>query len=436
MHLPSFGSKVDPDIREEKVQELREYRRNIYETYLRGERPTAKVTYHSGGHIKDQLRFDKSGAPSQLNVSTVVNRGNPASRKTKVILSVNNNRKFTDENGQPTEGLETYRGSKKANGAVYTIIKMANGQSFPLRVFVNKLNKDMATFITEVYSLAAQGQLKLNRPVQPEILDVLDGLGKTGKTFADFLRTKKTMPTYGQVINMLTYEASDITPPFKFDFKAKTLTIGNKAIPFAELESSKDEVIEWLTENKRFNVDISQANGAGNYNNWLVENKIIFTNAFVNMESGSAFTQPTLQFGPLSKSPRKPLPKPKAKQEPSGKKESKKPNKVKKANMFTNMMNQGIPEDLIEDMVEDMKENVVEETSTTNMFEGLETSTDMSDLVEEMKAEAESVENTTSEGELDLSLFESYEGASDNINNELENNPEDTSRENKLDDKC
>ena len=193
----------------------------------------------------------------------------------------------------------------------------------------------MATFITEVYSLAAQGELKLNRPVQPEILDVLDGLGKVGKSFADFLRTKKTMPTYGQVINMLTYEASNITPPFKFDFKTKTLTIGNKAIPFAELESSKDEVIEWLTKNKRFNVDMSQVNGAGNYNNWLVENKIIFTNAFVNMESGSAFTQPTLQFGPLSKSPRKPLPKTKVEKKPSGKKESVSPNQLEVVSRYT-----------------------------------------------------------------------------------------------------
>ena len=118
------------------------------------------------------------------------------------------------------------------------------------------------------------------------------------------------------------------------------------------------------------------------------------------------------------------------------KKESKKPNKVKKTNMFTNMMNQGIPEDLIEDMIEDMKENVVEETSTTNMFEGLETSTDMSDLLEEMKAAEENLENTESEGELDLSLFENYQGASDNINNKTEDNPEDKSNKNEFKDKC
>jgi hypothetical protein len=51
----------------------------------------------------------------------------------------------------------------------------------------------------------------------------------------------------------------------------------------------------------------------------LAENKIIFTNAFTHPETGSPFTQPSIEFGPLEESPKKPLPKKTSKQAPAAK---------------------------------------------------------------------------------------------------------------------
>ena len=67
------------------------------------------------------------------------------------------------------------------------------------------------------------------------------------------------------------------------------------------MESKKEEIIDWIVENKRYNINRQRLNSKDNfrYNNWLIANKIVHTNIFANPETTGAFVQPTLRFGPL-----------------------------------------------------------------------------------------------------------------------------------------
>jgi len=91
--------------------------------------------------------------------------------------------------------------------------------------------------------------------------------------------------------------------------------LGDMTIPLAEVESRKEEIVTWITENKRFNVKMSEANSVNNYayNDWLADNGIIYTNARAFQATGSSFIQPSLEFGPIESEDRKPLPKKTAK---------------------------------------------------------------------------------------------------------------------------
>ena len=111
--------------------------------------------------------------------------------------------------------------------------------------------------------------------------------------------------------------------------------------------------------------------------------------------------------------------------------------KVKKTNMFQSMGQVGLdPETLAEMKAEHTEAEAQQESTTTSVFGGLSNSTDNSELLEEMKTAAESVENTSSEGEIDLSLFEGYKGATDGLKNNSKSNPKDTSEDNEFKENC
>ena len=298
VHEKGFIKKrMAPKDHEQAASELAAFRRAIYDSYLAGKVPTTTIKRMSGGHI--MTRTNKDGSYSQHNPLDVINGGYKALRSTPMKLVTNNNTEFNNEHKRADEDLGTFVGSRKTNGAVYTIIKMANGKPFPLRLFINNLNQDMAEVIYDIYLGKASGKIKaLNAKVTEADLAAWSLKSDRAKAFVDFLNGRGRT-TYSNVLSLLSYEGN--SPKFKFDTQTKQLVLGDKRISMEDISTRKDEIISWLKDNKRYNVKMSEANSHSNYayNNWLAEHGIVYTNAYAAQKTQTAFKQPSLTFGPI-----------------------------------------------------------------------------------------------------------------------------------------
>ena len=62
-------------------------------------------------------------------------------------LFIASNGVYVNENGDNAFSDEFYIAQVEQDGAIYTAITMANGQRFPLRVFVEDLSEEMARIL-------------------------------------------------------------------------------------------------------------------------------------------------------------------------------------------------------------------------------------------------------------------------------------------------
>jgi len=397
-HIHKF---MKPALQDKAIEDLLEYRRAIYKAYQEGKTPTTTITRMSGGHIT--VRKNKDGSFERNNPRVVVNGGFTKGRKEKLVLLANSNTQYTDESKAPHPGLIDFQASPKTNGAIYTILRMANGKPFPLRLFVSNVSEDMASVIVDIYAAKASGQLKaLNSKVSKEDLESWSGKSPLVEGFMKYFGNRKGRGTYSQMLNLITYEGN--TPAFKFDVKAKTLTLGNMTIPLAEVESRKAEIVSWITENKRFNVKMSEANSVNNYeyNDWLADNGIIYTNARAHQATGSSFVQPSLEFGPIESEDRKPLPKKTAKPKA-------KPKKTAKTNA---------------ESTEDNKTFVKNSVIKTPMFHGTETDFDeFAEDKKDLKFRGKGAAKIAAEGRSKVTFFSSGKELSSQYANQDPTNP-------------
>ena len=301
MHEEAYiFTNMDPSKWEQAVQELKDFRRDFYNLYQAGKQATAKVEAMSGGHL-DTRKGQKN------NLGTVLNNGDPRVRDKKVVFVFNDGSEYIDAFGRTYPALSLNTTNPETKGAVYMPIQMNNGSIFPLRVSIENLNRPVAEFLYTIFTDRMSKKILLNDIVNEEWVNEYIKTHTFGEQEAfmqnlfSYINDSELTPTFSEVLNMLVYEHDQITESymFRFDVKNNLLKLGADAYSMQDIENNKEKIIDWLVENKRFNVQRSRTSDP-NYVSLFVENLIVNTNAFTHRATGTPFIQPSIRMSVIN----------------------------------------------------------------------------------------------------------------------------------------
>jgi len=289
------------EVQIEETAKIKKYRRDLYNTLKEGKVATSVVTEMLMGHLN-------SVKNAEYPIDLVVNGGKFGTKQPVFVISDGQN--YLDENGMPAKDIP-FNSIEKFKGAVYFKLPAANGQTFPARASIANMHRETAELIYDIYKARMDQLIALTTKLTQETVDSMPDKGviKSYKKYlSDMIKDENVeTPTFADVINMLIYDSSKKTPiifrPFtdKKGQNKQSLTLATTKYTYDQMESKKEEIIDWIVENKRYNINRQRLNSKDNfrYNNWLIANKIVHTNIFANPETTGAFVQPTLRFGPL-----------------------------------------------------------------------------------------------------------------------------------------
>lgn len=289
------------EIQLRETAKIRKQRRDVYEAIREGKTPTSIIRDMKMGHLNTVKN-------AQYPIDLVLNGGKLGTKQPVFVVSDGQN--YLDENGQPAKDIY-FESKQKFKGAVYFKLPAANGMIFPARASIRNLDRETAELLYNIYKARMDQQIALTTKLTKETVDSMPDAGvmKSYKEYLNELIADETLetPTFADVLNMLIYDKSKKTPiifkPFtdKKGQNKQTLTLATNRYTYDQMESKKEEIIDWLVENKRYNINRQRLNTKDNfkYNNWLIANKILHTNIFANPETTGAFVQPTVRFGYL-----------------------------------------------------------------------------------------------------------------------------------------
>ena len=320
--LDYVDNHIKPEEQEAARKMLMADRTKIYEDFLAGRKTKSTIKEMTGGHLVTE-RGAKTYVDNLLSFD-----------KKPLSFFIAANGVYIDENGENGFRGEEYIANTEQDGAIFTSVLMANGQRFPLRLFVENLSEETAALIYSIYGEALtshNGNINKNMPIKA--FNNLKNRSKDVAIVAEFLNivestmeSKEVGPTYKQMLDMLIFHGaktkSKVSPTI-VSGKGK-LRLGDVEISTKDFRARSREIIDWLKANKRHHVSKNYMNSKtnGNYNKWLVSNRIVYTDATprivepIGLSEGMVFIQPTLRYAPLKS------------EAPAAKKESVSPNQV------------------------------------------------------------------------------------------------------------
>ena len=309
VHTAAYvDTNIKPKSREIEKKIVRGLRKSIYNTLNEGKKASSVITEMSIGH----LNFDPT-FKSKNNISLVVNGGRPGTKQPFLIF--NDGYNYVDENGVASTDIFT-TANPKNKGAIYFKLTAANQEQFPARAFIENLHRETAEVLLAIYAGVASRQVSLKTKVSKEFIKSLPDKGVM-KFYKQYLtemsqnsKASKRVK-FTDMLNMLIYDKTKgLEIVFTPVSKGTVLKLGSQSYTLAELESKKEEIIDWFVENKRYNVlkGRTNVNNDFKYNEFLIKSKILYTNIFANQNTSGSFIQPTLRFGALIKTKPKAAP--------------------------------------------------------------------------------------------------------------------------------
>jgi len=192
------------------------------------------------------------------------------------------------------------RSKENAKGEIYLMIPQANGTPFPLKLNIKKINNLEADIIYNIHKEILTNNKSFNTTVG-EVNDslrnnILDNFNSELEIIGGIKEDVKLF----DIIDLILYSnTTNIKSQIRIE--NNSLLFGNQVANLDNIDLQKDNIINFLTNVKRHQVKISpksetdntktniQSNSA-DYLKYLVNNKILSTNAVVNEPTFQGYT--------------------------------------------------------------------------------------------------------------------------------------------------
>ena len=299
MHNTTFErwNELEPADQQAAINEVLATKEKILNAMMNGKTATADITSVRNGHLMTQ---SQGGKFSKNNVATAT--GIAPSEMTIVMGDTaakgDTSRYITQEKEKTEEYDDLSVYSSATPGAVYVVIKTANGQSFPLRLFVQNLSEEESELVYNLYAKTFENEsaYKENLEKHPDIKNFIKN-SKDPRVagLTSFINIDKI--TIADLLKVIVYEGKQTSSS-----GLGALITGNDRVRIGDVNINKDQ---FLTENgkktfienlmkKRKQVSISLVNNPA-YVSYLVNTESVTTNA-TNVK-GVMFRHPTTEFG-------------------------------------------------------------------------------------------------------------------------------------------
>jgi hypothetical protein len=193
-----------------------------------------------------------------------------------------------------------------AAGEIYLMIPQANGKMFPLKLNIKKINENEASILYDIYKEILTNAKSLDTTLS-EINEELKQLIEDNfKAELSIIGGNKNDIKLNEIIDLLIYQSDNIKSRMQID--NGVLLFGNKESTVENIEQSKNEIIDFLINQKRhqikigpkFETDNTKTNlksNSADYLKYLVDNNILSTNAVVNEPTFQGYTNIYLNTG-------------------------------------------------------------------------------------------------------------------------------------------
>jgi len=189
-----------------------------------------------------------------------------------------------------------------AAGEIYLIIPQADGISqFPLKLNISKLSIEESEGLFEIYKeilTQDKGSNTTLSEISPELLSVIQNIfGEELKVIAPVNKQKDIK--LGEIIDLLVYESEN--PKSRINITDGILYFGDQSVHSDEIDSLKEEIMYFLHTQKRHQIKIrpktaednqrtNLSSNSADYIKYLVNNKILSTNAVINQPAFQGYT--------------------------------------------------------------------------------------------------------------------------------------------------
>lgn len=180
-----------------------------------------------------------------------------------------------------------------AAGEIYLMVPQADGVSqFPLKLNIKKISPKKATILVNIYEEMLMNDKSLTTTLS-EINDVLkDDINSNFQSELNVIGGNKNDIKLQEIIDLLIYQSDNIKSQIRFE--NGVLYYGNNQVTKDTFDNIKgQEIVDFLINNKRHQIKIrpktaednqrtNLSSNSANYIKYLVEGKILSTNAVVN----------------------------------------------------------------------------------------------------------------------------------------------------------
>ena len=308
VHDTTFGmwEQLPEDKRTKAINETIAIKEKVLSAAIEGKKLTSAIEEVRNG----TLLTEKGGTVFEKNNLTMATGIDPADMTIVMgeTAPKGSSSRYVSKPGDKIElydGLDSYRSATP--GAVYVVVKTANGSEFPIRTFVENLTAEESELVYKLYSKTLEDPSTykqnlgkhsditsyINKSQDPRVKELSSIANLQEITIADFLK-------------LLVYEGLQTRNSGKgalFTNKNGSVRVGDTNLTkeiFLSPEGKK-AFLEGLSD-KRRQVSISNLNNP-KYVSYLVNNNILTANA-TNV-NGVMFVQPTTIFGSIETSSKK-----------------------------------------------------------------------------------------------------------------------------------
>lgn len=147
----------------------------------------------------------------------------------------------------------------KHPGSIFMVVKMANGKKFPLKLNIRRLNEqEVDTVLKLTEKLLATNNISWKTNISK-----FESALNLEKSDIDFLKQeaiainkKYTSINISDIFRDIIFEGN--TEKNKFQIKNSALTYGNQTVTSSEFSARRDDIKDWLLNNKNRNIMVSK----------------------------------------------------------------------------------------------------------------------------------------------------------------------------------
>tara|TARA_R110000796_G_scaffold43634_3_gene107181 strand:- start:25831 stop:41877 length:16047 start_codon:yes stop_codon:yes gene_type:complete len=301
LHDDTYFEISDPTVKELQIANVLKHKRQVLDAHQAGTTLFTKITGKTDGVLN--VKNDRNGKPLKNSIPEQLGK---TAAEVQYIYGDSLD-SYLNPDGSSNQELTFF--TSATPGAIYTIVKTADNNAFPLRAKIENLSMEEGGIIADLYVEILKDGKVLDKSISDALIEKITS--HNNSRISGIAKYQElTGMSYKELLNHLVFNGENVTKATSearlFVERAKTnkaggyiptvLVFGKTKMPLNILQSpeGRDKFINHLAEHRRRQVDVKQLQNK-KYTEYLGQTNIFHTNAQATPE-GNLFVQPVVMY--------------------------------------------------------------------------------------------------------------------------------------------